>query len=72
MTNLYQCICCPDPCYEPKWEPAAYASFFADYARPRTVTRLRYDNLEDMTRPDRNQFWINNVTPTTALPRRGI
>ncbi len=61
MTNLYQCICCPDPCYEPKWEPGAFASFFADYARPRTVTRLRYDNLEDMTRPDRNQFWINQV-----------
>ncbi|MBV8309065.1 MAG: hypothetical protein JO344_01575 [Planctomycetaceae bacterium] len=71
LTNLYQCICCPDPCYEPKWEPAAYASLFADYARPRTVTRLRYDNLEDMTQPDRNQFWINNVTPS-RLPRRPI
>ena len=71
MTNLYQCICCPDPCYEPKWEPAAYASLFADYARPRTVTRLRYDNLEDMTQPNRNQFWINNVTPS-RLPRKPI
>ena len=63
MTNLYQCICCPDPCYEPKWEPGAFASFFADYARPRTVTRIRYDNLEDMTRPDRNQYFINQVKP---------
>ncbi len=73
LTNLYQCICCPDPCYEPKWVPAAYASFFADYARPRTVTRLRYDNLEDMTQPDRNQFWINNVTPIgSRLPRKPI
>jgi hypothetical protein len=61
--NLYQCLCCPDPCYQPTWVPAANASFFADYARPRTVTRLRYDNLEDMTRPDRNQFWINQVKP---------
>ncbi|MGO9601373.1 MAG: hypothetical protein ACLP7Q_25615 [Isosphaeraceae bacterium] len=59
--NLYQEICCPDPCYQPHWEPAAFASFFADYARPRTVTRIRYDNLENMTRPDRNQFWINQV-----------
>ena len=59
--NLYQCLCCPDPCYQPTWVPAANASFFADYARPRTVTRLRYDNLEAMTRPDRNQFWINGV-----------
>ena len=61
--NLYDCLCCPDPCYQPAWVPAANASFFADYARPRTVTRIRYDNLENMTRPDRNQFWINNVTP---------
>jgi hypothetical protein len=60
--NLYQCLCCPDPCYQPQWVPAANASFFADYARPRTVTRLRYDNLEAMTRPDRNQFWIQGVT----------
>src|SRR5208337_4960234 len=59
--NLYQCLCCPDPCYQPTWEPAANASFFADYARPRTVTRIRYDNLEAMTRPDRNQFWISQV-----------
>jgi hypothetical protein len=66
LTNLYQEICCPDPCYEPKWDPAAYASFFADYARPRTVTRIRYDNLEDMTRPDRNQFFLNNVNPLSS------
>jgi hypothetical protein len=61
--NLYDCICCPDPCYKPAWVAAANASFFADYARPRTVTRIRYDNLEAMTRPDRNQFWINQVKP---------
>jgi hypothetical protein len=72
MSNLYQCICCPDPCYEPKWEPGAYASLFADYARPRTVTRLRYDNLENMTLPDRNQFWINNVTPSRMNGTRTI
>ena len=71
MTNLYQCICCPDPCYEPKWEPGAFASFFADYARPRTVTRLRYDNLEAMTRPDRNQFWINQREADPRLYHEG-
>jgi hypothetical protein len=59
--SLYDCLCCPDPCYQPTWVPAANASFFADYARPRTVTRLRYDNLEAMTRPDRNQFFLNQV-----------
>jgi hypothetical protein len=64
--NMYQELCCPDPCYQPKWVPAANASFFADYARPRTVTRLRYDNLENMLRPDRNQFWMQAVTPMNA------
>jgi hypothetical protein len=62
LSNMYQELCCPDPCYQPKWEPAAFASFFADYARPRTVTRIRYDNLENMVKPDRNQFWIKSAT----------
>ncbi len=69
LQNLYECLCCPDPCYQPQWVPAANASFFADYARPRTVTRLRYDNLESMTRPDRNQFWIQGVTAMTKNTR---
>jgi hypothetical protein len=68
--SLYDCLCCPDPCYQPTWVPAANASFFADYARPRTVTRLRYDNLESMTRPDRNQFFLNSVNPTHNNARR--
>jgi len=72
FADLYECICCPDPCYQPSWIPQANAAFFVDYARPRTVTRLRYDNLEDMTRPDRNQFWINNVTPTRKNGTRTI
>jgi hypothetical protein len=68
--SLYECICCPDPCYQPSWVPAANASFFADYARPRTVTRIRYDNLEAMTRPDRNQYWMNQVTLLRSNPNR--
>jgi hypothetical protein len=65
--NMYQELCCPDPCYEPTWQPAAYASLFADYARPRTVTRIRYDNLESMTTPDRNQFWIMQAAPKKMM-----
>jgi hypothetical protein len=33
------------------------------------VTRIRYDNLEAMTRPDRNQFWINQVKPVPMARR---
>ena len=72
IQNLYQCLCCPDPCYQPTWVPAANASFFADYARPRTVTRLRYDNLESMTRPDRNQFWIKQCETAPRMQRHRI
>jgi hypothetical protein len=70
--SLYECLCCPDPCYQPTWVPAANASFFADYARPRTVTRIRYDNLENMTRPDRNQFFMNSVTLQTNNPNNRL
>jgi hypothetical protein len=69
LSNLYQCLCCPDPCYQPRWEPAANASLFADYARPRTVTRIRYDNLNDMRTPDRNQFFMQGVSTNKTASR---
>ena len=31
--ELYQCLCCPDPCYEPRWVWEANAGFFLDWAR---------------------------------------
>jgi hypothetical protein len=63
--NIYECLCCPDPCYQPQWVPAANASFFTDYARPRTVTRLRFDRGLDMTLPDRNEYFykFKGTTP---------
>lgn len=67
VSNLWQCLCCPDPCYQPAWVPAANASFFADYARPRTVTRLRFDRLLDMTHPDRNQYFLKQINPNGTL-----
>jgi hypothetical protein len=68
LNNLYQCLCCPDPCYQPKWVPAANASFFTDYARPRTLTRFRYDNLNNMIFPDRNQFFMKSIPINTRNP----
>jgi hypothetical protein len=55
--NLYECLCCPDPCYEPSWIPEANAAFFVDYARPRTVQRFRWDNVTQLQFPDRNEFF---------------
>ena len=73
LSNMYQELCCPVRA-RARWEPAAFASFFADYARPRTVTRFRYDNLENMIKPDRNQFWIMSATPsrTNSSAKFGI
>jgi hypothetical protein len=66
--NMYECLCCPDPCYQPAWIPEANASFFTDYARPRTVTRLRYDHGWDVIFPDRNEyFWARENLNTGKL-----
>ena len=64
--NLYQSLCCPDPCYQPRWDPAANASMFADYAKPRTITRFRYDLMQNMTFPDRNEYFFKQSS--TSLP----
>ena len=58
IAELYNSLACPDPCYEPMWVPEANAAFFVDYARPRTIQRLRFDWAWDMLTPDRNEyFW---------------
>lgn len=56
--RFYDCICCPDPCYEPKWTPIADAAFYVDAARPQTQTRFRFDPGVGMILPDRAEyFW---------------
>jgi len=70
--NLYECLCCPDPCYQPTWVPEANASFFADYARPRTITRLRYDHGWGMQFPDRSEYFMAQeavMIPNATAPR---
>ena len=55
---LYETICCPDPCYEPRWEPLANAAFFVDPVRPATQTRFRWDRGYNVRLPDRAEyFW---------------
>jgi hypothetical protein len=55
--GLYECICCPDPCYEPHWVPLANAAFFVDGARPVTQMRFRGDFGWDLQFPDRSEFF---------------
>jgi hypothetical protein len=54
----HNALCCPDPCYEPHWVCAANAALFVDPARPVTQTRLRWDYGNNLTQPDRAEyFW---------------
>src|SRR5262245_26881246 len=55
--NLYECLCCPDPCYEPTWIPTANAAFFVDHARPKTYMKIGWDAGIDLVLPDRNEFF---------------
>jgi len=61
--DLYEELCCPDPCYEGKWIAAANAAFFVEGTRPVTTTRIRWEYGNDFRFPDRSEFFwagINN------------
>lgn len=70
LCGIYDCICCPDPCYEPHWIAVQDSAFFVDSARPVTQLRLRIDGGFDVPTPDRAEFfWARNrTTPNQAEP----
>ena len=39
--GLYEALCCPDPCYEPRWLAVADAAFTCEAARPVTQQRAQ-------------------------------
>ncbi|MBP3958930.1 transporter [Gemmata sp. G18] len=55
---IYSSVCCPDPCYQPKWEPLADAAFFTDAVRPKTSTRFRWDYGSHFAYPDRGEYFF--------------
>jgi hypothetical protein len=58
---FYHCLCCPDPCYEPRYIVEANSAFWVDGARPVTQTRLRYDSMHNFTQVDRSEwFWARS------------
>lgn len=54
---FHNALCCPDPCYEPRWACGANAALFVDPARPVTQTRLRWDAGRNLIDPDRSEFF---------------
>ena len=67
--GLYSAVCCPDPCYEPRWTGIANAAFFVDGVRPVTQVRYRWDANLGMQFPDRaTYYWarVGALGPSTA------
>jgi hypothetical protein len=70
LCGIYDCICCPDPCYEPHWIAVQDSAFFVESARPQTQLRLRIDGGFGVPTPDRAEFfWARErTTPNQAEP----
>jgi hypothetical protein len=74
---IYSSICCPDPCYQPRWEPLADAAFFVDAVRPKTATKVRWDYGTHFQYPDRGEYFFargdgNGRGPKANPPLLGI
>ena len=71
--GFYDELCCPDPCYEPRWIAEANAAFFQDGPRPVTQTRVRWDHGVNYGFPDTAEFFwartgAGNKGPANASP----
>ncbi|WP_149113835.1 transporter [Limnoglobus roseus] len=65
LYGIYNCVCLPDPCYEPKWTPLADSAFFTPTARPVTQMRFRTDLTRGLATPDRAEyFWAKGLGNT--------
>lgn len=58
FNGLYECLCCPDPCYEPRWVALGNAGLFVDHARPQNTTTFRWDAGRNGNTPDRNAWFF--------------
>src|SRR5262245_30667287 len=66
---VYQCVCCPDPCYQPRWEAITDTAFFVDAVRPKSGVRFRYDRMHHFAYPDRGEFFFARADGNGRGPR---
>jgi hypothetical protein len=72
INGLYQCVCCPDPCYDAHWLPIADSAYYVDAARPVTQMRLRVDQMWHMNSPDRAEyFWARQSSQPPGKGPKG-
>lgn len=58
LCGVYECLACPDPCYEPGWRPIMDIGFFTECARPVSQQRIRLTSYQHMTNYTRNSYKI--------------
>lgn len=56
LCGIYECLACPDPCYEPGWRPIMDIGFFTECARPISQQRVRMTAFQNMTNYTRNSY----------------
>lgn len=69
--GFYESLCCPDPCYEPRWIAQANSAMFVESPRPITHTRIRWDYGDNFTFPDTAEFFwakIGGKGPAAPAP----
>lgn len=67
ICGLHTIFCCPDPCYEPCYIPAANSAMFLDSARPVTQMSFHYAAILGGNDPSQGgYFWTKANIPFTA------
>ncbi len=66
LCGFYECICCPDPCYDPHWIALADSALFVNAPRP--VTQMHCATTAFTA--SRSRIGLNTTSPGTRAPRR--
>jgi hypothetical protein len=55
--GIYQCVCCPDPCYEGQWNALADNAFWFEGPRPVTQLKLGFEYDWHIPFPDKSEWY---------------
>ena len=66
LCGVYECLACPDPCYEPGWRPIMDVGFFTECARPVSQQRIRMTAYNHMTNYTRNSYKMSSTPPPSS------
>jgi hypothetical protein len=55
--GFYQCVCCPDPCYQGYWNALADNAFWFEGPRPVTQLKLGFEYDWHMPFPDKSEWY---------------